>query len=239
MATKKPPKKRPVKKADAKKARENAGKKRTIKLRLVKDPDQKVETRGRKKYPLWLSETKLELTAKQRRFLAAYCGCGIITKAAVEAEVSRNAHHTVWMLDPAYQEAFKEAQEESADTLEEEAWRRAVDGTEKLKFNKAGEALVDPRTGDWYVEHEYSNDLLWKLLMANRPDKYREVRKTEKEVHHSGGVDHKHQVRVGTVLDDLPLDVRKALLEAIRRKQTVIEHSSPENGSVAPQDRSS
>ena len=65
--------------------------------------------------------------------------------------------------DPKFEEAIKNAMEEGYDMLEEEARRRAVDGTLKPVFFQGIECGK---------VREYSDQLLITLLKANRPKKF-------------------------------------------------------------------
>lgn len=70
--------------------------------------------------------------ALQNSFLAAYSAAGSIAHAAKAAGCSRESHY-VWMRnDPTYPERFRAAFEESADSLEDEAHRRAYEGSDTL-----------------------------------------------------------------------------------------------------------
>ena len=52
--------------------------------------------------------------------------------ACTTAKVARSSHYR-WLDESAvYREAFESAREDAADTLEAEAYRRAVEGVEKL-----------------------------------------------------------------------------------------------------------
>lgn len=112
---------------------------------------------------------------RKRAFLAAFSECGNLTKAGRLAQVDRRMHY-VWMKDPEYAEAFREAEEVAIENLEAEARRRAVEGLRKKKFNSKGEPIIDPETGEQYTEHDYSDTLLIFLLKGARPEKYREYR---------------------------------------------------------------
>lgn len=57
--------------------------------------------------------------------------------------------------------------------LEDAARIRALEGVPRLVFY-AGQAVIDPRTGQPYVIKEYSDHLLMFLLRALRPHVYRE-----------------------------------------------------------------
>jgi hypothetical protein len=58
-----------------------------------------------------------------------------------------------------------------------EARRRATQGIKRKKFYK-GEAILDPQTGQPFIECEYSDALLMFLIKAHRPE-YRDSFKHE------------------------------------------------------------
>lgn len=88
------------------------------------------------------------LQTKKRAFLAAYGECGSISKAAISADITRQAHYKWIKTDPDYAELFEATQEEAAQFLEDEAVKRATEGN--------------------------SDTLLIFLLKGFRPDKYRD-----------------------------------------------------------------
>lgn len=126
-------------------------------------------------------------TPRQCAFLAAYSETANITAAAEAAGIGRTTHY-MWLEEPEYAANFKEEREAAIDRLELEAVRRARDGVERLKFNN-GKPVIDPRTGEPYVEREYSDRLLIFLLKAARPEKYseRHENKISGEVTNHGG----------------------------------------------------
>lgn len=105
------------------------------------------------------------LQQKKRAFLAAFSECGNITRAAELAEISRQAHYEWLKDDPDYPALFAAADEQAGDRLEQEARRRAVEGTNKPVFYKGG--VCGTVT-------EYSDNLLMFLLKGVRPDKFAE-----------------------------------------------------------------
>lgn len=103
--------------------------------------------------------------SKKKAFLAAFAECGNITRAAEIVDMDRRLHYGWLESDPAYPAAFAGAAEHAADRLEQEARRRAVEGTEKPVFYK-GEMCG--------LIQEYSDTLLIFLLKGARPEKYKE-----------------------------------------------------------------
>ncbi len=88
-------------------------------------------------------------TAKKRReaFLATLSTTGNATQAAEVAKLDRSALYRLRKNDEAFAEAWAEAEELGVEALEDEACRRAFDG---------------------------SDTLLIFLLKGKKPDKYRE-----------------------------------------------------------------
>lgn len=106
------------------------------------------------------------LTDAQRAFLAAYGEMGVILRACKVAEVGRQSHYDWMAASPEYERAFAAAQEDAADNLEAEVYRRAVKGVKKPVGWYKGVAGGKVR--------EYSDVLLMFRLKALRPEKYRE-----------------------------------------------------------------
>lgn len=100
-------------------------------------------------------------------FFAAFEQRGNVTEAAKAIGIGRRRIYEVRESDPEFAARWKEAEQIAADTLEREAWRRAVEGVNKPIMYKGQ-----------VVEHvtEYSDQLLERLLEAHRPEKYRRPR---------------------------------------------------------------
>ena len=110
-----------------------------------------------------------------KAFLSALATTGVVLRACEAVGVERT---TVWRRrkdDPDFAQAYKEAQHTGALLLEAEAIRRARDGLVRKQFTKAGVPIIDPATGEQYVEYQYSDHLLMMLLKRYFPDKYREA----------------------------------------------------------------
>jgi hypothetical protein len=119
------------------------------------------------------------LHPKKRAVLLAYVACGLV-KPACKASGTAFSMHYYWRKhDPAYAEAWAEAEQLGAVMLEDEAIRRARDGVERTIFHQG----VPIGT-----EHRYSDVLLIFLLKGAKPEKYQE----HTEHHHSGEVEHTH-----------------------------------------------
>ena len=111
--------------------------------------------RGRRRGPIRDRE------CVQGTFLSAFAETGTITAAALIASVSRRTHYDWLENDSSYADAFREAEEEAADALEDEARRRAVDGVEEPVGFYRGEH------GGTYVTR-YSDALLRFMLEGRR-----------------------------------------------------------------------
>jgi hypothetical protein len=97
-----------------------------------------------------------------RLFLAAYRQTASITKAAAAAKVDRTIHYR-WLHNEAYKAAFAAAQEEAAQVLEDEAVRRATEGTlEPVYYQGLKVGAV----------RRYSDGLMQFLLRGFKPQKY-------------------------------------------------------------------
>lgn len=99
-------------------------------------------------------------------FLNYYIEYGTISKAAKKAGISRQTHYD-WLKNDKkgfYHRAFELADKMAADLLEEEAFRRAVEGDWQVVYYK-GEEVGRRRV--------YSDQLLSMLLKGKKPQ-YRE-----------------------------------------------------------------
>lgn len=155
------------------------------------------------------------LTRRQHAFLNAYADCGSVAESCRRAGIPYERQHYLWLgtlsangkqAYPGYPEAFAAAKrvfkaleeerrkdaERFGEILEDELRRRALVPLRKLKFTAKGDAIEDPETGEPYVELEYDNTLAWKMLTAEKPEKYRD----RSSVEHSGAVEVNARVRV-------------------------------------------
>jgi hypothetical protein len=110
--------------------------------------------------------------AVQRAFLAAFAVTGTISGAAKAADIDRDRHYRWLEEDASYPERFDSARETFADRIESEAFRRAVEGVSRVRFN-GGRVMLN-EDGTPLIEQEYSDTLMAMLLKAKRPTEYRE-----------------------------------------------------------------
>ena len=115
-----------------------------------------------------------ETRALQKRVLEEFVRCGALGPACLAASVTYYGHFYWLRNDEDYYAAFAEARELVSDKMEAEAYRRAVDGIDRVVYSQ-GKVVGSQR--------EYSDNLLTLLLKANRPEKYKErVSVTEESV---------------------------------------------------------
>lgn len=113
------------------------------------------------------------------RFIQELARRGNVSLAAAKAKIGRQYAYQARGADAAFKAAWDEAVEISTELMEEEARRRAVEGTLRPVFQ--GGKLVGK-------VKEYSDTLLIFLLKARKPDKYRD----RQSVEHSGSVVQTH-----------------------------------------------
>lgn len=106
-------------------------------------------------------------TAHRKRdaFLKAFAETGTLTHAAEAAGCDRSAHYYWMEHDPEYPALFTEAAHRANDSLEREARRRAIEGTEEPIYHNG--RVVG-------AVHKYSDTLLIFLMKGALPSKYRE-----------------------------------------------------------------
>lgn len=144
------------------------------------------------------------MNPKKKAFLAAFKVSANLTKAADAVRVDRGMHYRWLKEDPEYAAQFEAAKEEAAQSLEDEAVRRAHEGVlspivyhgrvcyEPI-LGPDGRPLQEPVLGDDgqplmkedgdpvtrpavrpLMKREFSDTLLVTLLKAFRPEKYRD-----------------------------------------------------------------
>ncbi len=136
-------------------------------------------------------------------FLAAYRTSGNISHSATLARVDRRTVQRRCHSDPEFAKDMEDAQEEAGDALEQEARRRAVEGTARPVFYK-GDKIGDVR--------EYSDNLLIVLLQAARPEKYRSNARVE---------------HMGTGGGPVPVAIREMIIERPAPLSETIPVSGP------------
>lgn len=102
---------------------------------------------------------------KEAAFLDSLRSGASISMACADAGVGRSTVYEWRVADDAFRVAWDEAVEEGTDRMEDEAYRRAVQGTSKPVYQSG--KLVG------HVQ-EYSDTLLIFSLKARRPEKYKD-----------------------------------------------------------------
>lgn len=122
---------------------------------------------------------------KMARFLEALSDTANVSAAAKKIRISRQYMYQVREEDEEFAAAWDEAVKLGTAALEDEAVRRAKDGTLKPVFYKG------VKVG---TVREYSDTLLIFLLKARDPDKYAE--RVKKEVSGPGGAPIQQQTQI-------------------------------------------
>lgn len=110
----------------------------------------------------------------RRGFLVALALTGNVSAACRAVNVSRFTAYLARKTDSAFADEWAEAIEDATDALEEEARKRAMGEGVSYKFDKKGQPLRHPITGEPYAERCVSDALLILLLKAHRPEKYKD-----------------------------------------------------------------
>lgn len=135
------------------------------------------------KLPKKSNRPQTRKVAKKPAFLAAFVLTASLTDAAKACGLDRSNHYDWLRSDPAYAEAFEAARAEAAQSLEDEAVRRAREGVLKPVFYQGR------RCG---TERVYSDGLMQFLLRGFMPAKYRNV--TEIQGRDGGPIESEHRV---------------------------------------------
>jgi len=107
-------------------------------------------------------------------FLEALGRTGNVRDACADAGIHRSTAYERRAKDVMFAEAWDDAIDDAADELEQEARRRAVEGTERTRFVRTGTNDAGRPVYERVSIREYSDTLLIFLLKAARPEKYRE-----------------------------------------------------------------
>lgn len=121
-------------------------------------------------------KTLTQLTPKKKEiFLEALAECGCVSHAANEAKFSRVRFYQERLIDTEFAERWDDALNIGNGAVDDEIYRRAVEGWDEPVFYK-GDVCGTVR--------KYSDTLLIFLAKARRPNTYRDNIKIE----HSGGL---------------------------------------------------
>lgn len=101
--------------------------------------------------------------AREEKFLEVFRETCNVSEAASKAGIGRRTAYEWRDADDDFASRWLEAEQEAADKLEREAWRRAVEGVDRP-------VTYQGQITDTYKE--YSDRMLEVLLKAHRRDKY-------------------------------------------------------------------
>lgn len=115
-------------------------------------------------------------TGWEEGYLAELARTGKQVGSAEEVGVDYTTVYRRRQSDPDFEEQFKEAMKMALAGWEEEARRRAVDGTETITYGPKGEVKS--------IRREYSDTILLRMLGRADP-----TWRDKQEISHTGGVD--------------------------------------------------
>jgi len=107
---------------------------------------------------------------RQQQFLQYLAETGCVWRSVKLVGTSAARVYALRHNDPAFRQAWDEAEAIAADRLEAEAWRRAVEGFDEPVVS-AGK-LVRDDDGNPVMVRRYSDTLLLALLRAHRPARF-------------------------------------------------------------------
>ena len=136
-------------------------------------------------------------------FLETLATTGNVSNACIAAGVSRTAAYMLRERDEVFKGQWEVAARLGADALEDEAYRRAMEGQDEaivwqgeimedqVVDNATGEVKKVPRT-----VKKFDNGLLKFLLAAAKPDKYKNRTAVEESGPNGGPINHVHKIEV-------------------------------------------
>jgi hypothetical protein len=142
----------------------------------------------RKGYPRLDVARKLQ---RQVAFLQHFRASGVVAMACRLTGVSRRLVYGFWRKDPLFEAAFQEANEEAADVIEAELFRRGVEGVDEPLVHMGIISMAeDPETGELspVTVKKYSEGCLLALIKARKPAQFRDNHKVDMSVTGGTGV---------------------------------------------------
>lgn len=148
--------------------------------------------------------------AREQKFLETLRQTCIVSEAAKIAGIGRRTVYQWREADPEFAAAWDEAEQEAADKLEREAWRRGVEGVDK-PVTYQGKITATYK--------EYSDRMLELLLKAHRPDKFKDRVANEHSGPGGGPIETRTEVSHKLAkMDTADLKALRAVLENAARK---------------------
>jgi hypothetical protein len=115
--------------------------------------------------PRTIVHDKRTKTAKQKLFLAKFSDMANISRAAKASKIGRQTVYDWLENDPEFKKKYELANKIALGVIEDEATRRAIEGTSKPVF-QGGKKVGTVK--------EFSDTLLIVLLKARAPEKYKD-----------------------------------------------------------------
>lgn len=133
-------------------------------------------------------EKAVRVGTRMQAFLAAYEVNLNISDSCKIAGVDRRRFYEWRDNNERFRQDWQMAHENGVERLEREAYRRAVEGLERKRFKPNGDPVIDPDTGEHYIERQYSDRILLALLRRHKPNVYGDVAADGGMIvhHHSG-----------------------------------------------------
>jgi len=119
---------------------------------------------------------KNESFLKKRAFIAAYRTTASVHAAGRAAKIRPELHYQWLKSDAVYRLAWETVQDQAAQTLEDEAVRRAVEGVKRVRTHQGRPIKIGRKT---LYDTEYDSQLMTLLLKRYRPALYRERTETQ------------------------------------------------------------
>lgn len=112
------------------------------------------------------------MTTKQLAFLEMYPRNPNITACLRACGINNNRMFYGWMEhNPEFRARYENARQQSVDLLVQEVHHRALTGTRRKKFTPQGEPIIDPETGEHYIEVTYGDEI-FRLLRRLDPENW-------------------------------------------------------------------
>jgi hypothetical protein len=136
--------------------------------------------------------TDAQRALAQQRFLASFRAIGVISRAAVDAGVSRRSVYNWLERDQDFKDRFEDAEEDVRDEIREEIHRRAIEGVDEPVYQRG--VLVG------HVR-KYSDAILLKMAAARLPEYRSLATSNQPKVAEEAGAQKKVVVEIVEVSD--------------------------------------
>ena len=140
-------------------------------------PKRQATTRTPQRTRSKARETLTDNREWQPDFLAALAEYGVVQYACDAAGIARSTAYKLRANDEAFAALFDEAREVAWDKLEQEVYRRAVEGVKEPLVS--GGRVVRDDAGEIIYVRRYSDSLALAMLKAKRSAEYRDTTRHE------------------------------------------------------------